>query len=224
MRESVRALSVCFLLRTALFPPRFTRGARARGVLTTHRERLKQYRLGLEDVGQVLNRLDSGVSVVLIDNTVPHPSGFPSNLWSLLPEAAVVGAVDLNATGAANKGAGDIEVWRHFGKFLASFDFVVQYNPRMRLIDPDGLRDLIVARTEIVGRDFRGGARTGYFSLRSDRLLDFAHNTDLDVMLKTNQSIEDLMEDFLIKTGVALTEITPLGLRFSGRSDPGHPY
>ena len=216
--------TVALFLRTAVAPRRLHRLTRSHGTLSSRRFRVRQYEQGLSDLAPVFSGLDGKVSVFLYDNTISNADKLPTALVKQLSSNIQIHATKVNDLGIINKGAGDIQAWIQMRELLSRFDFVFQYNPRMRLKHPDLLLRFISARAEFVAQDFRGGARTGYFCLSSERLYRYVDSIDLSNFVSRSTSIEDSMEAFLKSDGMDLSDIPPLGIRFAGRKDRGHPY
>lgn len=188
------------------------------------RQRRHQYERGLESLSPVFGQLDEQVTVCLLDNTLKSKEHLPESLSRLLPPGSLVICEQMNSEGVWNKGAGDLVMWERFRGLLADFDMIFQYNPRLQLVQPSLMIDLIRGRNEFVARDTRGGARTGYFCLQSSRLLSFAASVDRQEMLSTQVGIEALLEEFVLNTDLGFTPIPPLGVRLTGLLQRPSPY
>jgi hypothetical protein len=151
-----------------------------------------------------------------MDNTVGNVQDLPRRLKKRFPSTMVVECRASNQSGNFNKGAGDVDSWRHLSPIINEHDFVVQFNPRLRLDHPALLTQLLREPRNLVTSDARGGVKTGYFSLQASVLLELASSINVEQMVNSQISIEEIMHSFLMTKGISPQEFGPLGTTYSG--------
>ena len=179
--------------------------------------RLNQYIDGLYQFKDLVP-LDSFTEVLVVDNTINSTYDFDKRIKRALPIGTNFVATGTNRFGKYNKGAGDVETYRHlFRSGMLKTDFIVHFEPRLKLSDPTIFIDFAVNNRSLLCVSPQGESiQTGYMFLASKIFEEFCSIKRLVGMTLRQKSIEDVMFEFALKKKVELIN----NYTCSFRSDP----
>ena len=174
-------------------------------------KRIQDYENGLARLRLVLRGF-AKTPIFVVDNTLEDLSQIPLELKSLIPENWTIVLTHSNKYGKLNKGAGDIETIRCISQKLTTYNYVVFYETRLILEKSDILAALIKSPRnsiwlenksfyDFILRKKSKSVSTGFYSIKSEMLLAFVDEVDLEVMVNRKESLEDIFFDFLKKEG-----------------------
>lgn len=178
------------------------------------KERLQQYTDGLVSLSDTFRNLPSGVTIALVDNTVPSESEVPGAIRGCLPGATEYWCGEINRFGKLNKGCGDVEVWRHFRHRYAQYDFIVRFEPRMTLVDESFVTELASCHANRFWDAGDEQVLTGYFSVESSLILDFSRKVSLLWMAYRPVSLESSLARYLRAHGITPNGDSGRALRY----------
>jgi hypothetical protein len=189
--------SILVSLRTAVDPRKYQ--SHIRSPIVVGEQRNRQYAEGVRHVVDLVGNL---ADMVLIDNTVAAKNEIPSEITSCLPDTCTVLACQRNRYGRHNKGAGDIEIYRHFSSVIERYEFVLHFEPRMRITSPNVLVDLLGSpRLSVWNAQTEAQLLTGYYMIPGKSLADFVRIRSPLIMSLRKQSIESLFFSYALDHG-----------------------
>lgn len=174
-------------------------------------KRIQDYENGLATL-KIILRGFAKTPVFVVDNTLEDLSQIPLKLKSLIPENWSIVLTHSNKYGKINKGAGDVETIRCISQKLTTYNYVVFYETRLILEKSDILASLIQSPRnsiwlenksfyDFILRKKSKSISTGFYSIKSELLLAFVDEVDLERMVGRKESLEDIFFDFLKKEG-----------------------
>ncbi len=174
-------------------------------------KRIQDYKNGLARLRIVLRGF-AKTPIFVVDNTLEDISQIPLELKSLIPENWTIVLTHSNKYGKLNKGAGDVETIRCISQKLTTYNYVVFYETRLILEKSGILASLIQSPRnsiwlenksfyDFILRKKSKSISTGFYSIKSEMLLAFVDEVDLEIMVDRKESLEDIFFDFLKKEG-----------------------
>ena len=174
-------------------------------------KRIQDYENGLATL-KIILRGFAKTPIFVVDNTLEDLSQIPLELKSLIPENWTIVLTHSNKYGKLNKGAGDVETIRCISQKLTTYNYVVFYETRLILEKSDTLTSLIQSPRnsiwlenksfyDFILRKKSKSISTGFYSIKSELLLAFVDEVDLERMVDRKESLEDIFFDFLKKEG-----------------------
>jgi len=204
-----KGITVGIFLRLALNTSQYA--SQAISPIAVGEKRIRDYANGLVRISTILKDFTK-TPIFIVDNTLEDLTQIPLELKSLIPENWTIVLTHSNLYGRHNKGAGDIETIRCISQKLATYNYVVFYEPRLILEKTHFLTSLIQSPRnslwlenknfyDFILRRKSKSISTGFYSIQSEKLLLFVNQVDLERMVDCKESVEHVFFDFLKKEG-----------------------
>ena len=187
----MRTLITCLF---TLYPPNspyFTQGS----------QREKEFVEGFRRFRKIYEEyLNEDFTVLLIENSVKSIEDIPQSIWDeLLPAKWSILLTQANDFGVHNKGAGILENYNLVanGGILQDFDWAIHFEPRLTLKDAFFFEKFIASPGSYFTKANDNQYFTGLFSMKTENLIDFISLVDVEKMVQTKTSLEDIIFQYM---------------------------
>ena len=136
---------------------------------------------------------------IIVDNTVQNKKDIPQDLLSAIGERPELHLFKENKLGLLNKGAGVIDSLSRIKSTAKQYDFIVYFEPKLKLIDNNFFKIFIENPTNIFYEvENYPQVKSGYFSSNSSDFLELLDYINVEEMIEKKINLENLLYDFYI--------------------------
>ena len=176
-------------------------------------KRKEQYLKGISRVFEYskINQFD----IVLIDNTTSEKD---KDIQEIMPFVSEYIAIDKNDQGQRNIGVGIIDVWNYLKMDIASYDWIIHYEPRQYMKDFRIFDMFLEDRKNIFlyGDKKKNHYYTGLFTLKTTVLLSYLSQVDTKQMIRKRVGLEYSMYDYLKDKDIHM--VKEMGIKWHDRA------
>lgn len=194
-------------LRTSLLPNDDATVSVNRGT-----ERFNQVELGMNSFMDQINVVENipEIDIYFSDNTIGDEVSIPENIRTIIKNNSIKPMYQIrNEYGRRNKGAGLIEMWRGNVDTISKYEWVLYFEPRTIIKDSEFIRKCLHNpgnHFKVINDGSSPHFYTGIFMIKTDTLIKFCENSDLDQMINSSISIESYLKDFMDSNNHEYTE------------------
>ncbi len=175
-------------------------------------KRKQQYLEGIQKVLEYphIKQFD----IVLIDNTTTEKD---VDLQNTLPFVSEYMAVEKNDQGQRNIGAGILQVWDYLKADLATYDWIIHFEPRQYMKDYR-IFDMFLKDPQNIfmyGNQKKDHYYTGIFTLKSSDLLEYLTKVDAKTLTRKRIGLEYSMYTHLKDKNIKIVD--EVGIRWHDR-------
>ena len=167
-------------------------------------ERFKQIESGTLGFIEQINKIENlpKIDIYFSDNTIDSDIDMPEKLRLIIKDNGINPMYHINNNyGRRNKGAGIIEMWKSNIDTILKYKWLLYFEPRTILNDNEFIKNCLASP----GNHFKiieeGSIEphfyTGLFMIKTELLIEFCKNSDLEQMVKNSISIEFHLKNFM---------------------------
>ena len=185
-------------LRTSLFPPIGSTVPVNRG-----EERFKQIESGTLRFTEQINRIVNlpEIDIYFSDNTIDSDASMSEKLRSIIEDNGIKPMYNIrNDYGRRNKGAGLIEMWTSNMDTIAKYKWLLYFEPRTMLNGNEFIKNCLSSpgnHFKVLEDGVEPHFYTGLFMIKTELLIEFCKNSDLEHMVNNSISIEFYLKNFM---------------------------
>ncbi len=144
---------------------------------------------------------------IIVDNTVSSKTDIPKDLLASIGGKTELHLFKENELGLLNKGAGVIESLSRIKSIAKEFEFIVYFEPKLKLIDNYFFKKFIEKPSNIFYKvENYPQVKSGYFSSTSNDFLELFDYINVEEMIEKEINLENLLYDFYIDRNPTLLE------------------
>ena len=151
--------------------------------------------------------------IVVVDNTT---TTIDLDIRNIMPFVSEYIAIDKNEYGKRNPGAGIIDVWGYIQYDIASYDWVVHFEPRQYMKDFRIFETFIENPRDIFmyGDNKKNHYYTGLFTLKTTRLLEYINKVDAKKLTSKRIGLEYSMFEHIKNVDI----VKVMGIKWHDRA------
>jgi hypothetical protein len=164
--------------------------------------------------------LTNNIDIFFMDNNIDTNEKLDNRINEILPNNVIKLLFKRNNYGHINCGAGLIEQWLECSKELEKYDYIIHFEPRQILKSLYFIETFLKNNTNIFlfisqHKQFY----TGLFSIKTEHLISYVKNTNLEHMCTSGMCIENSLHDYFVKNKIQFEKIDKLDLSWNAVSD-----
>ena len=152
--------------------------------LQYNQSRIDQYIEGFDSLSKY-KILDLFEKNIIVDNTVSSKTDIPKDLLAAIGDKTELHLFKENELGLLNKGAGVIESLSRIKSIIKEYDFIVYFEPKLKIIDDNFFKKFIDNPSNIFYKvDNYPQVKSGYFASTSNDFLELFDYINLEEMIE----------------------------------------
>jgi len=176
-------------------------------------ERVSQYVDGIKKFFELDNKL-SECKIIISDNTISDINQIDKRILEIIPEELVeYNLKNDNFYGSKNKGAGVVSSWIRSLDKIEKNKYFLHFEPRLFLNNFEFIEDFMKSPRNLftIGSNEKH-FNTGLFGVESSHMINFCKSIDLDTMIKSNISLEDIFFQYFKKKNIKFDTKKKMGV------------
>lgn len=160
--------------------------------------------------------LNNNIDIVLIDNNIKNYEDIPLIIRETIPDNVKVITSLNNSNGAHNKGAGLIDNWKSCYNIIEKYKWLIHFEPRQLLFNHDFIINFIENPRNLfnINKPHNNHFNTGLFCIKTEHLLHYIDNIDINTMIKNKISIEYSLYDYFKYNNIEYNHLDSLNLQW----------